>query len=193
MISNENINKDNIYVLENKVDELSEQHSELEIENKKLNLENQNIMINFQQQNQFLEYQISLSENKKDKILSKYNNLKNQLMKIKLVKQEMNKIKKIAKKNKIVFENKLREYKFKIIVLKKKIKELHYKNNMNIPNLKINNESNKNYLNFNVSKSDRLFNIDNSNNYENSSNAGYKTMTQFYPRNGMNGNNTNNE
>jgi hypothetical protein len=114
-------------------------------------------------------------------------------MKIKLVKQEMNKIKKIAKKNKIVFEYKLREYKFKIIVLKKKIKELHYKNNMNIPNLKINNESNKNYLNFNVSKSDRLFNIDNSNNYENSSNAGYKTMTQFYPRNGMNGNNTNNE
>ena len=64
---------------------------------------------------------------------------------------------------------------------------------MNIPNMKNNNERNKNYLNFNVSKSDRFFNIDTSNNYENSSNIAYKTMAQFYPRNGMIGNNTNNK
>lgn len=64
---------------------------------------------------------------------------------------------------------------------------------MNIPNMKIDNERNKNYLNYNVSKSDRFFNIDNSNNYENSSNTAYKSMSQFYPRNGMNGNNANNQ
>ena len=64
---------------------------------------------------------------------------------------------------------------------------------MNIPNMKNNNERNKNYLNFNVSKSDRFFNNDTSNNYENSSNIAYKTMAQFYPRNGMNGNNANNQ
>ena len=75
--------------------------------------------------------------------------------------------------------------------LKKKINELHYKINMNIPNVKINNDKNKNYLNFNVSKSDQFFNIDNSNNYENSSNTAYKSMTHFYSRNGMNGNNIN--
>ena len=43
-------------------------------------------------------------------------------------------------------------------------------------------------LNFNLSKSDRLFKSESNNNFESNSNNAYKTMAQFYPRNGINGN-----
>jgi chromosome segregation ATPase len=188
----------NLYIgkineLEIKIDFLSEQIYNLDKENKSLKNQNDNIRIKLKYQNQMINSLMSKNqylENENNNIIenndierdSKFNvllndneklfqenlNLKNILN---ILNEKMRQIHIFLKKKKIAYENKIDEYKEKIVILKKRINELCTRNSCCYKN-DYNKRKNKS-LNF--SKADNYLLTETSYNYnlDNNPNLGY--------------------
>jgi hypothetical protein len=198
---NKNNYNTNIYIrkikeLENSNNKISERRYFLEKENKKLHneIDNQKITMNYyikiinvlKHKNNNLEnekYDI-LSSNcfncnkkiKENEELIKINNYYRKL--IKLSNEKIKKFQIFLQKVKKIYENKLSEYKKKIVFLKIKIEQMHYEKNMERGRNSCDN------INPNYNKGDNFLLTENSNN--NNCNFAYNSSSQFYPRYNMN-------
>ena len=121
--------------------------------------------------------------NDNEKLFQENLNLKNILN---ILNEKMRQIHIFLKKKEIAYENKIDEYKEKIVVLKKRINELCTRNGCCYKN-DYNKRKNKS---INFSKADNYLLTETSYNYnlDNNPNLGYQSMSFFYPRKTINKN-----